>query len=187
MAFIQAIFALIGRSLGRILSALFGWAVVALFGHTSTREKIWLSALVGAAAAWPILLLGIIWPRVTTVVLSFVPPLMGADVGHPPRLDPARRFRAVRPGHRRGGEVARCGSHAPGRPARGADVTVAGTQAPAAASRLPDHGRDRRGVLDRVHHGARAQSDGPDPAASRRPGASGVFEARLDVSSSDIS
>jgi hypothetical protein len=73
MAIIQAIFALISRSLGRILSALFGWAVVALFGHTSSREKIWLSALVGAAAAWPILLLGIIWPRVTTVVLSLVP------------------------------------------------------------------------------------------------------------------
>jgi hypothetical protein len=73
MAIIQAAFALISRSLGRILSALFGWAVVALFGHTDAREKIWLSALVGAAAAWPILVLGVIWPRVATFVLSFVP------------------------------------------------------------------------------------------------------------------
>lgn len=32
MAIVQAILALISRSLGSILSSLFGWAVVALFG-----------------------------------------------------------------------------------------------------------------------------------------------------------
>jgi hypothetical protein len=51
MAIFQGLLALITRSLGSILSALFGWAVVALFGPTSPREKVWLSALVGAAAA----------------------------------------------------------------------------------------------------------------------------------------
>jgi hypothetical protein len=73
MAIVQAILALLTRSLGRIVSALFGWAVVALFGHTSGREKLWLSVLVGAAAAWPILLLGIAVPRVAALVLAFVP------------------------------------------------------------------------------------------------------------------
>jgi hypothetical protein len=73
MAIVQAILALISRSLGSIVSALFGWAVVALFGQTSSREKAWLSALVGAAAAWPILLLGIVWPRLATLILAFVP------------------------------------------------------------------------------------------------------------------
>jgi len=73
MAIVQAILALISRSLGSILSSLFGWAVVALFGQTSSREKAWLSGLVGAAAAWPILLLGIVWPRLATLVLAFVP------------------------------------------------------------------------------------------------------------------
>jgi hypothetical protein len=70
---VQALLALISRSLGRILSALFGWAVVALFGQTSGPEKIWLSGLVAAAAAWPILLLGVVWPRIATAVLAFVP------------------------------------------------------------------------------------------------------------------
>ena len=50
-----------------------GGAVVALFGPTSSREKVWLSALVGAAAAWPILVLGVIWPRVAATLLTFAP------------------------------------------------------------------------------------------------------------------
>jgi hypothetical protein len=45
MAIVQAVLALISRSLGSILSALFGWAVVALFGQTSPREKAWLQGL----------------------------------------------------------------------------------------------------------------------------------------------
>jgi hypothetical protein len=73
MAIVQALLALLSRSLGRILSALFGWAVVALFGHTSGRQKLWLSVLVGAAAAWPVLLLGIAWPRGAALVLAFLP------------------------------------------------------------------------------------------------------------------
>src|ERR1700704_3672766 len=73
MAILQAILALIGRSMGSILSALFGWAVVALFGQTTSREKVWLSALVGAAAAWPILLVGVVWLRLATLILVFVP------------------------------------------------------------------------------------------------------------------
>ena len=73
MAIIQALLALITRSLGRITSSIFGWAVVALFGRTNSREQTLLSALVGAAAAWPILLLGIAMPKVATFLISFVP------------------------------------------------------------------------------------------------------------------
>jgi len=73
VAVLQALLSLISRSVGRITSAIFGWAVVALFGQTSDREKILLSALVGAAAAWPILVLGIVVPKFATFVLAFVP------------------------------------------------------------------------------------------------------------------
>jgi Putative Actinobacterial Holin-X, holin superfamily III len=73
MAIIQAVLALISRSLGRITSAIFGWAVVALFGQTKASEKTMLSAVVGAAAIWPVLLLGIAMPRVATFALAFVP------------------------------------------------------------------------------------------------------------------
>ena len=73
MAIFQAIFSLITNSLGTILSTVFGWAVVALFGETSRVKKIWLSGLVAAAAAWPILVIGIVVPRIATFVLALVP------------------------------------------------------------------------------------------------------------------
>jgi Putative Actinobacterial Holin-X, holin superfamily III len=73
MAVIQAVLALISRSLGRITSAIFGWAVVALFGQTAPAERTLLSAVVGAAAVWPVLLFGVAMPKVATFVLAFVP------------------------------------------------------------------------------------------------------------------
>jgi hypothetical protein len=62
MAIVQAVFAFISRSLGRIFSALFDWAVVALFGRVGGARKTALSVLMAAAAAWPLLLLGIVAP-----------------------------------------------------------------------------------------------------------------------------
>ena len=73
MAFLQAIISLVGRSAGKIVTALFDWAVMALFGRMEGRRKIWLSALVGAAALWPILVLGVVAPRVAAFVVAFVP------------------------------------------------------------------------------------------------------------------
>jgi len=73
MALLQAILTLISRSAGRILNALFGWAVRALFGQPSPREETLLSVVVGLAAAWPILVLGIIAPKVVAFALTFVP------------------------------------------------------------------------------------------------------------------
>ena len=73
MAIVQALIAFVSRSFGKILSALFDWAVVAIFGHASGTEKIFLSALLAGAGAWPILLLGIAAPKVAALVLAFVP------------------------------------------------------------------------------------------------------------------
>jgi hypothetical protein len=73
MAIIQAILALITKSAGKILNAIFGWAVHALFGRTAPRDQTFLSGLVGAAVAWPLLVVGVVAPKVATVVLAFVP------------------------------------------------------------------------------------------------------------------
>jgi len=73
MAIVQALVAFVGRSFGKILSALFDWAVVAIFGYASGTEKIFLSALLGAAGAWPLLLLGVAAPKVAAFLLAFVP------------------------------------------------------------------------------------------------------------------
>src|ERR1041385_8984179 len=71
MAILQALIAFITRSFGRILSALFDWAVVAIFGYTTGTQKIFLSGLLAAAGAWPLLLLGIVAPRFAAFVLAF--------------------------------------------------------------------------------------------------------------------
>jgi uncharacterized membrane protein YqjE len=73
MAVIQAILAFVTRSAGKILNAIFGWAVHALFGRTSPRDQTFLSAVVAAAVAWPLLLVGVAAPKLATVVLAFVP------------------------------------------------------------------------------------------------------------------
>jgi hypothetical protein len=73
VAIVQALLALIGRSAGKILNAIFGWAVRALFGQTTTREQTFLSLVVGAAVAWPILLVGIVAPKIAALLIAFVP------------------------------------------------------------------------------------------------------------------
>lgn len=73
MAILQAIFAFISRSTGKILNAVFGWAVLALFGKTSAKQQTFLTILVAAAAFWPVLLFGTIAPKIATLVLAFVP------------------------------------------------------------------------------------------------------------------
>jgi hypothetical protein len=73
MVLIQALLSALTRSAGKILNAIFGWAVIALFGRTSSRQQTMLSALVGLAAAWPLLLLGIALPKVAALVIAFVP------------------------------------------------------------------------------------------------------------------
>lgn len=73
MAILQTLLALITRSAGKILNAIFGWAVHALFGKTTARDQTLLSGLVAAAVAWPLLVLGIVAPKVAALVLAFVP------------------------------------------------------------------------------------------------------------------
>jgi hypothetical protein len=73
MAILQALFALITKSAGKILNAIFGWAVRALFGRTTPTEQIFFSGLVGAAVAWPLLLVGAAMPKVGAFLLAFIP------------------------------------------------------------------------------------------------------------------
>jgi hypothetical protein len=73
MALLQALLALISKSAGKILNALFGWAVRALFGQTTARQQTFLSIVVAAAVAWPILLVGIAAPKLAALLIAFVP------------------------------------------------------------------------------------------------------------------
>jgi hypothetical protein len=50
-----------------------GWAVEALFGQTARREQVFLSILIGAAVAWPILLFATLAPKVAVQAVALVP------------------------------------------------------------------------------------------------------------------
>jgi uncharacterized membrane protein YqjE len=73
MAILQALISFLGRSLRRVVNALFGWAVVALFGRRSPREHLVLTVVVAMAALWPLLLVGVAFPKVAALVLAFLP------------------------------------------------------------------------------------------------------------------
>ena len=73
MGILQGVFLYLQKSAGKIVRAIFGWAVNALFTTVSENEKTAISLLVGAAAAWPLLLLGIPFPKLAALVLAFVP------------------------------------------------------------------------------------------------------------------
>jgi hypothetical protein len=73
VAVLQALLALISRSAGKILNAVFGWAVRALFGQCTSREQTFFSGVVAAAVAWPILVAGVAAPKVAALLLAFVP------------------------------------------------------------------------------------------------------------------
>lgn len=70
---LQALLGLLTKSAGKILNAVFGWSVRALFGRTTSTEETFLSGLVGAAVAWPLLVAGVAAPRLAALVLAFVP------------------------------------------------------------------------------------------------------------------
>ena len=73
MAILQGFISLLTRSVGKIFSSLFDWAVIALFGRAEGGRKLLLSGLVGAAAIWPVLLVGIAAPKLALFVVAFIP------------------------------------------------------------------------------------------------------------------
>ncbi|HVZ89657.1 MAG TPA: hypothetical protein VHG72_22030 [Polyangia bacterium] len=50
-----------------------GWMLEALFGQTTARSRWLFLSLVGAAIVWPVLLFGILVPKLAVQILSFVP------------------------------------------------------------------------------------------------------------------
>jgi len=67
---IGAIFAFVGRQLGRVLSLAFSWATMALFGRVPEDRQLFLSLMAAASLLWPIVLAGIAVPSFATFLLA---------------------------------------------------------------------------------------------------------------------
>ena len=73
MGILQALFSFIRRSSMKVVQAIFGWAVQALFGTPKESERTLLAGVVAVSAAWPYLLIGVAFPKAAALVIAFVP------------------------------------------------------------------------------------------------------------------
>ena len=77
MAILASIFGLLGRFVGKLLTAALGWASTLLFGRVSKDRQMLLVLITFGSIAWVVLLIGVVLPDVGSVLLTFVP---AADV-----------------------------------------------------------------------------------------------------------
>lgn len=81
MPILAAIFALIGRFVGRLLNMAFGWASVMLFGRVPQSKQVLLAAVALGAIAWVAALVGVLVPAAGVLLLSAVPAPDWVDEG----------------------------------------------------------------------------------------------------------
>lgn len=70
---LQAILAMLFRSMGKILNTAFGWATVLLFGKVPERKQFCISIIAFSSVIWFFVALSIAFPRLGTFLLAFVP------------------------------------------------------------------------------------------------------------------
>ena len=69
---IGALFAFVGRQLGRLLSLAFNWATLVLFGQVAKDKQLLLSIMALLSLVWPIAIAGVALPSVATFLLGLV-------------------------------------------------------------------------------------------------------------------
>src|SRR6185369_13151510 len=69
---IGALFAFVGRQLGRLLSLAFNWATLVLFGQVAKDKQLLLSVMALLSLVWPIAVAGVALPSVGTFLLGLV-------------------------------------------------------------------------------------------------------------------
>jgi hypothetical protein len=72
MAIFQALFAALGRQIGRLLNTIFSWATTTLFGKVPQERQTLLSIVAFGSVIWIVVLVGVIVPKAGVFMLSFV-------------------------------------------------------------------------------------------------------------------
>jgi hypothetical protein len=73
MAILAGIFGILGRFVGKLLTAALGWASTLLFGRVPQNKQIILVLITFGSIAWVAMVLGVLFPDVGTFLLAFVP------------------------------------------------------------------------------------------------------------------
>lgn len=69
---IGALFAFVGRQLGRLLNLAFNWATLILFGQVAKDKQLLLSIMALLSLVWPIAVAGVALPSAATFMLGLV-------------------------------------------------------------------------------------------------------------------
>lgn len=69
---IGALFAYVGRQVGRLLQLAFNWATLVLFGQVAKEKQLLLSIMAALSLLWPVAVAGVLLPQVGTFVLGLV-------------------------------------------------------------------------------------------------------------------
>ena len=73
MAILSALLSLLGKKIGTLLQAIFGWSVTGLFGKLPSSKQTALSVAMVLAIAWPLLVIGAVFPAVASWAFAFAP------------------------------------------------------------------------------------------------------------------
>jgi hypothetical protein len=69
---IGALFAFVGRQVGRLVQLAFNWATLVLFGQVAKDKQLFLSLMALFALVWPVAIAGVAVPSLGTFLLGFV-------------------------------------------------------------------------------------------------------------------
>lgn len=73
VAVISLLLSFIGKKIGSIIQAIFGWSVTALFGRLPGRKQLAVSIALLLSIAWPVFVVGLFFPAVAGWALAFLP------------------------------------------------------------------------------------------------------------------
>ena len=73
MAVISLLLSFIGKKIGSIIQAIFGWSVTALFGRLPGKKQLAVSIALLVSIAWPVFVVGLFFPAVAGWALAFLP------------------------------------------------------------------------------------------------------------------
>lgn len=73
VAFVSLLLSFIGKKIGTLIQAIFGWSVTALFGRLPPRKQMAVTVALVLSIAWPVFVVGLFLPAVAGWALAILP------------------------------------------------------------------------------------------------------------------
>ncbi len=73
MAILSFLISFLGKKIGSIVQAIFGWSVTALFGRLPKKKQMAVTVALVLSLAWPVFVVGLFFPAVAGWVLAILP------------------------------------------------------------------------------------------------------------------